>query len=429
MNVRRAGRRVIGLFVHNWPLKVAAVVLATLLYVGLVATQDSATFPGPIQIDANAPAGTVITNQLRAVDEVRYIAPADLGRLTASDFIASVDLSNVQPTGTRTTVPVAVAATDPRVQILDWRPRSIQVTLDEEVSAQVPVTVNRGPAPSGAVAGQATFSPQAVTVRGASASVKRVVGVRVDVQLDSPINFDREVEGTAVDASGAAVTGVELIPRTIHVTIPIITNQQSRSVPVNAVFTGTPAPGFRIGSIDVSPLTVTLQGDANQLVSLATADTAPISVDGATHDVVQKVGLALPAGVTPVDTSIVSVSVHIQPVTETRTYTAGLRLDGGDPTYEYALQTQSVLLTVYGSSADLDRLGSAPITVGIDVSGLGAGRHQVTVVPSLPSADTVVSISPPTVVVTVVAPPPASPSPIVPSPSDSPSAPTSPSPS
>ncbi|HEY5629865.1 MAG TPA: CdaR family protein [Candidatus Limnocylindrales bacterium] len=431
MNARRLGRRVVGVFVHNWPLKVAAIVLAALLYVGLVATQDSATFPGPIQVTDNPPTGTLVVNSpLRPVDEVRYIAPSDLGRLTASDFIASVDLSGLQPTGAPTSVRVEVTAVDPRVTILDWRPRSIQVTLDQEVTAQVPVTVSRGPAPAGAVAGQMEFTPQEVTVRGPSTAVKRVVGVHVDVQLDSSIDFDRELQGTPVDASGAAVTGVVLTPRTVHVTIPMITNQQSRTVPVNAVFTGTPAPGFRVAGVQVAPLTVTLQGDAGQLVSMSTADTAPISVEGATRDVVQKVALALPPGVTPVEAGTVSVTAHIEAVTETRTYQAGLRLDGGDPNYEYGLLVQSVLLTVFGSSADLDRLGSAPITVSIDVSGLAPGKHQLTVIPTLPSAVTVVTISPVTVTVTVVAPPSAPPSGIPPSqPTPSPTAPPTPAPS
>jgi YbbR domain-containing protein len=412
VNARRIGRRLVRAIIHNWPLKLAAIVLAILLYIGLVATQDSATFPGPIQVLAvNRPSGTVVTNQqLRPIDEVRYIAPADLGNLTADDFVATVDLSNLQPTGDPASVRTSVTAVDPRVTILDWRPRSIQVTLDQEVSTQVPVTVDRGPAPSGAIAGETVYSPQQVTVRGPSTAVKKVVGVEVHVQLDSTIDFDREVTGTAVDATGAAVTGVELIPRTIHVTIPLITNAQSRTVPINAVVQGTPGPGFRVAGVQVSPLTVTLDGDASQLAGLASADTAPISIEGATRNVVQKVDLALPAGVTPVGGSSVSVTVQIEAVTETRTYTAGLRLDGGSPSMGYSLSVNSVLLTVYGPVADLDHIGSAALTVGLDVSGLSPGAHQLKVVPTLPSVVTVVSIDPITVTVTVTAPPTPSPS-------------------
>ena len=65
------------LIVHNWPLKLGAIALATLLYAGLVASQDSITFPGPVPVTAiNKPPGTEVTNDLRDIDQIRYIAPA-----------------------------------------------------------------------------------------------------------------------------------------------------------------------------------------------------------------------------------------------------------------------------------------------------------------------------------------------------------------
>ena len=60
MSARRIARRLLGAIVHNWPLKLAAIVLASLLYVGLVATQDSSTFPGPIPVTwVNKPDATI----------------------------------------------------------------------------------------------------------------------------------------------------------------------------------------------------------------------------------------------------------------------------------------------------------------------------------------------------------------------------------
>ena len=193
MSIGRLARRIVGGIVHNWPLKVAALALSVLLYVGLVATQDTNSYPGPIRVDAiNLPAGTVVTNQLRPVDEVRYVAPADLGRLTAQDFKATVDLSDVPPTGTPTSVRVVVEAIDPRVAIIDVVPRSIPVVLDQSISNTVPVRVNRGPAPPGVDVGETTYAPEQVSVTGASAAVKKVVAVEVNVSLDSSgINVDR----------------------------------------------------------------------------------------------------------------------------------------------------------------------------------------------------------------------------------------------
>lgn len=413
MTVSRAVRLVVRAIVHNWLLKLAAVALAVLLYVGLVATQDSITYPGPIRVDAiNLPPGTVVTNQLKTVDEIRYVAPADLGRLTAQDFKATVDLSNVPATGATTSVRVVVSAIDPRVTILDVIPRTIPVTLDQSITATVPVHVNRGTAPPGVDVGQTTYTPEQVSVTGAATAVNKVVAVEVNVSLDtSGINIDREVEGTPVDASGAAVTGVNMSPQTVHVTIPVYTNRQSKTVPVDPSISGTPAPGFRVASVDVNPLTVTVEGNASQLASLVSAATDPVEIAGATRAVTQAVALSMPTGVTAVDNPTVEVTVQIVAVTETRTFTAGLRIDGGSPTATYALSAQSVLITVYGSTADLDRLGSAAITVGLDVSGLTPGVHQLTVVPSLPSGVTVVSMDPTTVTVTVLGPSSPSPSP------------------
>ena len=72
-------RRAVRFVVHNWPLKLAAIALATLLYAGLVASQDSITFPGPVPVTAiNKPPGTEVTNNLRDIDQIRYVAPADV---------------------------------------------------------------------------------------------------------------------------------------------------------------------------------------------------------------------------------------------------------------------------------------------------------------------------------------------------------------
>ena len=46
-----AVRRVVRLFVHNWPLKLAAIVLATMLYAGLVVSQSIQEYTGGVQID------------------------------------------------------------------------------------------------------------------------------------------------------------------------------------------------------------------------------------------------------------------------------------------------------------------------------------------------------------------------------------------
>jgi YbbR domain-containing protein len=429
MNIGRSARRAFAFVVHNWPLKLAAIAVATLLYAGLVVSQDSNVYPGPIQVRlANQPLDTVVTNDLRDVEQIRYIAPADLGRLTAEDFRATVDLANVTPDGSVTSVRVSVVAIDPRVTILDFRPQSIQVALDQSIPKIVDVIVDRGSPPAGLDIGGVTVDPTSVRVTGPSAAINRVVAARASALIDaSGIDVDREIEVDAIDAAGEIVTGVKVEPRTVHVTIPIFTNKESRTLPVNPVLTGAPAAGFRIARIEFEPLVVSVEGDGDQLAELVRVDTEPIGVFGATSDVEMTVLLALPPGVLPLGPASVKVTVVIEPVTETRTFGAGLRLDGVRPGFRYSADLDPILLTLFGSVADLDVLGSAPIVIGLNVSGLGPGTHEVPVVPSVPSGVTVAAISVETVTVTVIEPPTPSPEPASPSPSPSPSDGASPS--
>ena len=400
--MHRALRRLRRGIVHNWPLKLAAIVLAALLYAGLVATQDSNTYPGPLTVlPVNKTADTVITNQLKDIEQIRYLAPADAGRLQADDFRATVDLANAKADGQAANYRVTVTAVDPRVTILDFRPRSIQVVLDVSASKTLDVAVDTGTPPAGLEIGDITVDPSEVTVSGPSASVNRVAVVKVVAAIDSSgIDIDRDFQPRAVDASGEVVPGVELDPPTVHVTIPVYTDKETRTVPVNPLVTGTPGAGFRIAGVVVEPLVVKVEGDGEQLADFTAADTMPVSIAGATRTVTTEVALALPAGVTS-SAATVKVVVAIEPVTETRSFVAGLQLFGQKPDFTYDTSPLTVLLTLFGSTADLDTLGSAPIVVALNVADLEPGTHRVTVVPALPSGVTVAAISPESVTVTV----------------------------
>ena len=428
MNARRAAGRLGRLIVHNWPLKLAAVILATLLYAGLVASQDSNTFPGLVKVTPiNQPPGTVITNTIRDVDQIRYIAPAELGPLRAEDFRATVDLSGLKADGNPVSLRVNVTAFNPQVTILEVRPRNVQVVLDQKVSKQVQVVVVTSDPPDGITIGEVKVDPDMVAITGSSASVNRVVSARVSITVDaSQLNIVRDVQPDLVDEAGSVITGVDMDPPLVHVEVPVYTNLSNRSVPVNPVVTGVPAAGFRVASIEVDPLTVTVEGDQDQLRALVSADTAPVPVSGATRDVTAEVAFSLPTGVSVVGTATATVTVRIEAVTETRTFQAGIRIDGRDPALQYEASETEVLLTLFGSTADLDRLGASSIVISINVAGLEPGTNEVAVVPSLPSAITVAAISPESITVTVTVRPTPTPPP-TPEPSSEPSLEPSPS--
>ena len=148
------------------------------------------------------------------------------------------------------------------------------------------------------------YEPEEVVVTGASSAVERVVAARVTVTLDpSGSTSTASSRRRPIDANGEVVTGVDVEPRTVHVQIPLsTTNKESRTLPVNPVVTGTPGAGFRIASIAVDPLVVTVEGDVDQLPALVSGRHRAGHDLRGDRDVTTEVALALPTGVVAIGT-------------------------------------------------------------------------------------------------------------------------------
>jgi YbbR domain-containing protein len=394
-------RRLFARIVHNWPLKLAAVGLATLMYGGLAVSQNTQAFSGvvPVRVE-NQPAGTVLLTRPDPVILVRYYAAPNVPVAT-STFRATVDLSDVPPTGDVASVRIEVDSPDGRVRVLSFEPAFATVQLDKLVTVQVPVKVDQGPTPSGLDVGPTTVAPTDVTASGAASIVAQVVWARADVQITDAIDIDQEFALTPIDGNGNAVRPVDLTPSTARVTVPVFTDKKTKVLPVNPVVTGTPAAGFEIGSIAVKPETVTVQGEADKLAALDRVDTLPVPVTGASSSVTDSVGLDLPTGILPVGDEKVVVTISLRPVTGTRTFSAGLQLKGARSDLTYDVRVEKVLLTIGGSTADLDRLSGSTIVAELDVTGLGSGTVDVPVTANVPAGTTLVAAIPPKVTVII----------------------------
>lgn len=414
--------RLLGVVIHNWPLKIAAIGLATLLYGGLVLSESTTELRDVWSVSpVGQPEDTFLLTVLEPVTVVRYFAPSGV-RPIAATFTATVDLSGVEPGSGPQLVPIVVTSVDDRITVLDSEPNVMTVELDALETKTVPVVVERGTVPGGIELGDLVVDPAEVLVSGPTSVVERVVAARADVAIQaSGIDVDQEVRLVAVDQIGDAVSPVNIRPTTARVQIPVFTDRQTRTVPVSPVITGTPAAGFEIATIVVEPSVVTIEGDADELVALDWIDTDPVSVAGVSSEREVEVALAMPTGVVPLDAASVTVTITVRPVTATRNFDVGLRLVGTDTGLIYSVPVDRVLITVGGSVADLDGLSGGSLVATLDMTGLGVGIRQVAVEATLPSGVTLVSSSPLTVEVTIAVAPTPSPPPSAVSPAVSPS--------
>ena len=397
--------RILALLVHNWPLKLAALGLATLLYGGLVVSQSTQTLPNvviPIST-VGEPADSFLLTSIDPVTEIRYFAPPGT-RLLSSDFEASIDLSGIQPGSGPQRVPVRVVSTDTRIRIVGVQPAEVTVNLDRIDRKQVGVVIEHDPAPNGLELGDESAEPDTVEVFGPASVVERVVAARASVIIqESGIDVDQDVELVPVDELGEAVPQVNLEPRTSRIIIPVFSDRETRTLPINPVVTGDPAAGFEIASVTVEPPVMLVEGDADQLAELVSVDTHQIPMTGVSSDRTVTVGLDLATGVLAVGDDQVRVTIAIRPVTATRSFSAGFRLIGAGRGLSYAVDADRVLVTIGGSVADLDRLSGTAIVVDVNVAGLQPGVEIVTVTMDLPTGTTLVSASPSSVTVTITA--------------------------
>jgi YbbR domain-containing protein len=398
--VRRVGR----FLLRNWPLKVGAVLLATVLYSGLVLSENVRSWTGTVPVEALRPPPTAtLLSDLEPVTNIRYRAPLDVGVLSPDSFRATVDLSRVDavPGGPPVTVPVTLVPLDRRIDIVDFVPQTVQVRLDPVEERQVPVSVDYG-SPEGVDVGTPQRDPAEVTVRGASSRVAAVRAAVARVSIDaSALNVDRDVELVAVDEQGNQVPNVVIEPERARVRITVARQLANRTLPVVPQVIGDPALGYRIDAVEVEPLTVTVSGEEAVVMRMELVSTDAIDVSDRENDFETSAALSLPPQVTASGVESVRVRVTIGRQAGSSTYSVAVVPMGARSDLAYTLATTQVSMTLAGPVDQLSAIDATQLLATVEVGDLEVGRHTVEIGHAAPAGLDLVAISPPEVVVVV----------------------------
>lgn len=390
-------RRVSNFLLRNWLLKLGALLLATVLYVGFVLSLNVRVWTGALPVDPiRPPVGATLLSDLEPVTTIRYRAPLDVF-VSPNTFRATADLSGIEAEagGPAVGVPISVSALDSRVQVIGFEPDVVQVLLDPVDSRQMDVDVVTSSVPDGLSLSTPQIEPSAVEVRGASSRVAVIRSVVARVPLDaSALNVDREIELQAVDDQGNPVPGIEIEPARVRVRIAVARQLATRTLPVVPQLTGALAPGLRLAAIVVNPLTVTVSGEEALVSQLQSAPTMAIDLSGRTRDFELDIPIALPAGVTVNGANSVRVTVSVAEELASRTLQVGITPQGGRSDRTYRLSTTEVAVTLSGPLNDLNSISPADLVATVSVAGLAPGTHDVTVDFEAPDGLDLLAISP-----------------------------------
>lgn len=186
---------------------------------------------------------------------------------------------------------------------------------------------------------------------------------------------------------------VQVLPATVALTFE---PSATKIVPVVPEIEGDPADGHVVGAVTASPSTVRVVGPASALERLTEATTEPVSIQGATASVRERVNVGLAseaARLENVQTALILVEVLRAPAeravsgvpVEIRNLRTGA---GADVTPE------TVEIMARGATATVDQLEPTAVPVFVDLSGLGRGRYNLPVRVDPTNQYTVTSVKP-----------------------------------
>lgn len=396
------GRLVFG----HWPLKLLALLLSGVLFVGLTLSESTRSWAGPVPIEVlNAPLGGALLDDPGVVERIDYLAPDEIAdALTSNSFRASIDLSGVQPRpgAEPVEVPVDVFPVDPRVRVVDYAPTGVTIRIDEVVTRSLPVVIDSGPVPEGIELGPIISDPNQVMVSGASSRLQSVRTVEGRIVVDaSGLNIDEDVRIDAFDEVGAVVPGIDVAPASVRVRADVARQLAYATVPVIPDLVGSPEAGRRVDNVSVVPAVITVSGENAAVRQLESVSTVPLDISEQAIELVAEVPLVFPEEVTGPGAELVTVIVTFTESIASRTFEAGTALVGARPGFSYSVAEPSVSVVISGPKTQLDEISPADLVVEIPVANLEVGDNEVMPSVEIPRGTSVVRLTPQTVRVTV----------------------------
>ena len=319
----------------------------------------------------------------------------DILQAVPEDFQATVDLTGL-PAGTHE-IPVSVVSRNSDVTVRRVQPQSVEITLEAVVTrlVQVSVEVENSP-PLGFDVGEPQAAESTVSVSGVQQLVDLVdtVVARVDIG-GATVDVDATVSLQARTSGGASISAVQISPSSLEVRIPIRQEIFQRAVAVTPQIAGDLAPGFRIRSISVDPLTVVVVGTIEALEQAGSASTLPISIDNRRVDLEIRVQVLPPAGVALDDPGArVQVHVALDTLTEEAVLNVPVQVVALPSDLEARVDPARVAIRVRGPAPALAELDPAAFRVTASAAGGPAGLRSAPVRVAFSGEVEIVSVTP-----------------------------------
>lgn len=383
-------------------LKLTAVLIAILFWMIVIASdptlerqKEMTATVSVTGADTLRSRGYVVTDDLTSspitVNITAKVTQGNYDRATAASFSPRLDLSQITSDGQQEVSFSAGYSTYGEIQ--SFEPKSMTVNVERYITrSRVPVVVRvTGEMPQGLWRSATSCDPNLVSVSGPASLVEQVrravvelplEGLRADMedcQVTSPVTLET-ADGQTISSPLIRITFESVTVDSASIECSVLPTR-SVAVDVASAITGTPAHGYEVGEIRVSPETVTVADSAEALKNLeAMFVQSPVDVTGATEDLLVTVPLAGATAHSYCSAREVAVSVTIRPATHTHTYNdLPVQVENLGPGLKAALNRAKLGAVLSGAYQDMESLKAANIHLYVDAQGLAAGVYNVEV--------------------------------------------------
>ena len=320
------------------------------------------------------------------------------------DIQAVADLTQIVDMDT-TPVMVPVTATCDRVAAEDISvvPAAIGIEIEDMVSKDFTITVTAGDTTPSAdyEVGTMEANPEKVTITGPESLIDKIDRVMAEVDT-TPMNEDTTITSRLIiyDKNQDTLDETEMNYLKFDIGQPVVDIHVDLwrvrgDIQLAVNYSGSPAPGYQVGDVTITPSTISVAGTDEALAQLAVEGNTieipadAIVLDGQNSDVETRLTLSeyMPDDLVVannVETAIVNVSIIPEGSQEFRVATRDITIENLDDKLRLVFDTDSVTVRVRETGGQINDLTADEISLSADMKDRGAGDYEIQLEADLP---------------------------------------------
>lgn len=238
------------------------------------------------------------------------------------------------------------------------------------------------------------INPEKITISGTKSDIDRVSEAKVFITAENFSEEDlvNELPIRLLDADGNEVTGLEISSETAEVKLPI---GSEKIVPLKADLQGKLQQGYELVNTLISPSSVTIIGKAEVLDKISEIKLQPIDLTNLIKKDSIEVDMLLPEGVITLGSAKANILLDIEQETTLgypiQTSELELTVEGIGEGLSYEILTPTINVTLSALSNKLIDYMTSDIKATLDLTGYGIGEYTLPLVITPPEGARVVN--------------------------------------